>query len=970
MPETLDRHTAEVQNAQIWPRYLFVVQSVLRARVDARVRDLRAWLHKPSSWIAIACWGSLGVFVLVGIGLPLFGVGTFLDTQLMTKFAPWTSTLKSMTRPTNIFVTDTLDGYAPQPAFLVQQAHQGVLGQWDPYSAGGVEVGGLPDSGAYSPLSLPWWILPLSYAPGAVKLLEIVAITVGMSLFLRRLNVPSPAWPVASLIYAASGFMIAWTNWPQTRVAAFIPLLFWAVDRVAVLHKKRDVLSVGLIVMSLILGGFPAVAAFALFVAGPYVIVRSLVVHRSGSKLLWSLLIAFCGLAFGGLLSAWQVIPLEIDLTHVVNLGIRAAANASGALGLLPLISSYVPDVIGLESTGTAWSGLSPVEGLSYVGITAVVLLVAALLIRPRGERRRGRAGTIVFLFAALAVCVDLTFFGGPLLAGLQHIPPFDSNPIGRMRSMVGFLAAVLAGIGFGALLDPAPLREELREWRAQLRASRAARFAAAAFAVLLGLAAVAGVVWALFEKVPNPYRLAVGAEAFATFIVGALVVVGIVRMLLSRSPRMRIAVSCALPLTVLAPALVMVHFWWPTSSSSTVYPTTSAISYLQKHVGDQRIATEGQTLLPGASTYYDLRAVGGHDFETGEWSALLTKVDPAGFASPTYESLSPHNLPTSITSPILDRLGVEYVIVDPDVAAVGAAGPAPGNTRTGDQLSGTPLAGATEKGPLRGVELNFPETVTGPKGVTLEVRVVSDADGAVLARTSTWDVSLDGLRSVTLMGEDIPASTAWHLEVTVSGASGPVPVAENSDGTAAATLIRPRDDGLSVVHTGDATIYRRSTALQRVHWASSAVVETDATKRIDLIDSGRLAPDAVVLSTHSDAAPNTGGTATVTQLPGTVNQVAAKVDASAAGWLVVEDSLQRPGWSATVDGKPAKLVAADEAGGAVRVPAGTHTVVLSYSTPGLSEGLAITFVTVAGTAVVLLAAGLIARRRRRLRRA
>lgn len=945
------------------------MQSVLRVRPGAHLRDLRAWLRKPSSWIAIACWGSLVVFVLVGIGLPLFGVGSFLDTQLMTKFAPWTSTLKSMTPLKNIFVTDTLDGYAPQPAFLVQQAHQGVLGQWDPYSAGGVELGGLPNSGAYSPLSLPWWILPLSYAPGAVKLLEIVAITVGMSLFLRRLNVPSPAWPIASLIYAASGFMVAWTNWPQTRVAAFIPLLFWAVDRVAVLHKKRDILSVGLIVMSLILGGFPAVAAFALFVAGPYVIVRSLIVHRSGIKLLWSLLIAFGGLAFGGLLSAWQVIPLEIDLTHVVNLGIRATANGSGALGLLPLISSYLPDVIGLESTGTAWSGLNPVEAFSYVGITAVVLLAAALLIRPRGERRRGRVGTIVFLLVALAVCVDLTFFGGPLLGVLQHVPPFNSNPIGRMRSVVGFLVAVLAAFGFGALLDPAPVREELREWRAQLRASRAARFAAAAFVVVLGLVAAVGVVWALHEKVPSPYRLAVAAEALATFVVGALVIAGIVWMLLSRRRWVRTAVSCLLPLTVLAPALVIVHFWWPTSSSSTVYPTTSAISYLQKHVGNQRIATEGQTMLPGASTYYDLRAVGGHDFETAGWSALLDRVDPASFASATYESLSPQNLPTSITSPILDRLGVEYVIVDPDVAAVGAVGPAPTNTHTGDQPSGTPLAGATEQGPLRGVEVTFPKAVTGPKGVTLEVQVVADSDGTVLAHTSTWGASLGGPRSVTLMGGSIPASTVWHLEITVSGASGPVPVAENADGTAAATLIRPRDDGLSVVHTGDATIYRRSTALQRVHWASSSVVETDAAKRVDLIDSGRLAPDAVVLSTQSDAAANTGGTATVTQLPGTVNQVATKVDASAAGWLVVEDSLQRPGWSATVDGKPAKLVAADEAGGAVRVPAGTHTVVLSYSTPGLNEGIVVTVATVAATVVVMLAWGLGTRRRRRMRR-
>ena len=48
-----------------------------------------------------------------------------------------------------------------------------------------------------------------------------------MVAFLRRHGLTRAAGVLAGIVFAASGYMMMWTNWPQTRVGAFIPLLFW-----------------------------------------------------------------------------------------------------------------------------------------------------------------------------------------------------------------------------------------------------------------------------------------------------------------------------------------------------------------------------------------------------------------------------------------------------------------------------------------------------------------------------------------------------------------------------------------------------------------------------------------------------------------------------------------------------------------------------------------------------------------------
>ena len=83
-------------------------------------------------------------------------------------------------------------------------------------------------------------------------------------------------------------------------------------------------------------------------------------------------------------------------------------------------------------------------------------------------------------------------------------------------------------------------------------------------------------------------------------------------------------------------------------------------------------------------------------------------------------------------------------------------------------------------------------------------------------------------------------------------------------------------------------------------------------------------------------------------------DQVRIEARLNQPGYLVLVDGYD-PGWSATVDGKPAEVLRANLAFRAVELPAGSHLVVLSYWPRSLSLGLIISAIALlAGLGILL----------------
>lgn len=901
----------------------------------------------------------LAGFTLIVLGPALAGRGALIDIDKLTAFMPIRALEGPQTATAVLCRTDTIDYYLPGIAAIKHAFWSGSFPTWAPYEVGGAPLASLPNHASLSPLSLPYFLLPLWLAPAYVKLGEIVVGIGGMVLFLRRHGVSRAAAVLAGVVFVSCGFMMMWSNWPHTKVAAFIPALFWALERLVQERRLRDVALLAAVVASMLLGGFPAVTLYALTVAAAYVVVRVLVVHRAAGRRAIEVLAASAGgVLLGAGLAAVQLLPFVANLGQ---LGLAERRQDGEHLPLGLFLTTVAPDTVGSCIGGERYAATNPVEAIGFIGAAAVVLAVSAVVLLPAQRDRSPR----MFLAVAAAVVVVLVWVGGPLLVALQQLPLFSSNSITRGQSVFGFLAAALAGMGLDRLV---------RRRSGQVSTSSTGRdgstgrvVGAVVLVVVLAFSATT-VVAAFRDADRDGYR---SHLVDAVTIPLLLLVAAVVAVALARFGRRmwREAGLVALAVLLVGQSTAFAHSVLPLNDPDNLYPVTPTHAYLQAHIGHERYGAgdPGLVMQPSVSDWYRLRTPVGHEFTQPEWRQLLRAVDRNVAISRTYSSFSVRRLDVAGASPVLDQLAVRYWVAAPNHLEGRVEGAVQGAQtiplRVGDRATCRVDGGA-----LRGIRVGVAE----PRGFpargrgTLHVTVRTPSGPRDGARLLEKPLRAGGL-SVAVAGEDLRDPGPFTVEVSVSGVPGSVAL-RGSDGALSCAAVRPEQDGLRLVFADDGSaVYRRLDALPRIRWAARSEVVTSPDTRLSMLGAG-VPPDTVLLDDRSTP-PAGGGNASVRVVEDDAERIAVRVEEAATnGYLVVADALVRNGWAATVDGGPASVVRGNHAFAAVPVPAGSHTVVLRYTAPGLAAGA---WTSGASVLVVLglLVAPLASRRRRRHRR-
>ena len=910
--------------------------------------------------IELLLGGLVVVFVATVLGPALLGRGSLSDVDLLTRVLPFRALGGPDLTSTIWCRGDIVDAYLPGIGALKQAMYSGSLPLWNPWEVGGAPFAALPDLAWLSPLSLPLWILPLSVATAYVKLAEVVVGIAGMSAFLRRLGASRPAAMLAGIIFVSSGFMTMWTMWPHTRVAAWIPALFWALERLVQERRARDVAILALIVASMLLGGFPAVTLYALTLAGAYVLARAWAVSRQRPRhALQAVGGAAGGVVLGVGVAAVQIAPF------VANLGALGLEGRDYSASHLPtgmFLTAGVPDTVGLCVGGEVYGPVNPIEAVGYIGVAALVLIVVSLVLRvPRtaGSTTAPR----LFLAIALAAIVGAIWVGGPFLRVLQELPFYGSNPISRGQSVFAFVGAALAGLGFDSLLRRARSRRTDTETAGQGRLRRRALAAAVLVAVALFSAWVVTSAFADARSGGYEAHLSEAVRIPLLLLVGSLLAVALA---LVGPGRARLVGVATIAVLAVAQSTWFVHTMLPLSDRENFYPTTPTHQFLRTHLEGDRYGAGDGTMYSATSAVYGLRTPVGHEFTAPRWRDLLNTADPGVFQSRTNSSFSPAlSLDVAATSPLLDQLSVRYWVVAPENVA-GDVDPAGLGDDRVVLRQGRREECAVGAGPLRGValELQRIDPTRFTERPILHVAVHTDQGVRTGARLLRAPLE-PGQVYVAVPGEDLRPGDDYRVEVWTSGVGGKVRFG-GRDGQLGCAPVRPRDDGLRVASsTAGALVYERLAALPRIRWASRSEVVEDPARRLELLASG--VADDVVLLDSADSPAAGGGPARVDVVTDDPEHIAVDVEAASGGYLVVADSLVRSGWSATVDGRAAPLVQGNHAFAAVHVPEGTHRVDLSYSAPGLRQGAIVSMMS------LLLVGGLLVmpavRRRLRSRR-
>jgi hypothetical protein len=880
---------------------------------------------------------------LIGIGTPLVGHRVFLGADLLQVYAPW-HTHTTATSLQHLVFSDTIDFYTPQRLDAAKRLRAGELPWWNPYPAGGTPLASIPDTAVFSPLNLPWLILPGWLAPAYNALVGLAVAASGMFLFLRRLSLSKFAAVVGAGAYMTTGFMSSWTGWPHAHVAALVPGLFWAVERALQRGTWRSAIPVALVLATMWAEGFPAVTGFAIYAAAVYVVCRLIatlpperlrgMASDALKPLLWARArlggIVAAGIALGSGLIAFQLVPF---LKHLSVVDIESRAQRPTLHLPLPSIATIVfPYAFGSPLAGSTGRGnyFGPnnlIEINAFVGAAMLVCIVALVAWK---RPRRVPSGAVTALSVIVAVTLVAMYHGGIVLAILQKFPVFSNNPIRRAASILDFALPALGAIGLDRVVS---YRDELK---------LVDRRRVLAVWVLCGLAGVALLAKVISLAGPSHMRGWVTAHAMVA-VVSAAVITGVLWFTATSMSSMRVA-RLVVPLMVMIEGLAFVLPWWPTSARADFYPQTATHTYLQQHLGPDRYAAEGGTMLQSSNTFYKLRAVTAHAFRQPTWYEIVSAIEPNVKQAPTQLFLGQDM--KSLPSPVLDRLSAKYFVADPMRPIPGTPVAAP------PAASSEPIAGGTTfpvvlphgSAALRAVTVALAKPLPS-SGATRQRLTVNLLDGNHVVATGYRNLN-DGWPAIGLaIAVPERSGPVTSVQLTYEGTDVPLTLATDSARHVAVGRVDDPNDGARVVLSGEAVVYERTHALPRVRWMPRSTVITGKKPRISALVHGTVPLDTVVLSDSKDVVAGSGQPARSFKVTkDDPEHISVDVDAAGAGFVEVADAIQ-DGWNASVDGHSATLHDADHALVAVGVPAGHHVIDISYRAPGQPKGLAISFV-------------------------
>lgn len=392
----------------------------------------------------------------------------------------WPLVIGALTGAPRFFEWDVPEQYWGDLVYLCRSVHHGELPYWNPYDRGGYPYYADPQAATYHPLA--WGICALAGpAPGlgwqeARVVIGFACAGLFALLWLRRLGSSWEAASVGAVIVETAPFMRH--NWELNLTSAlgWLPMVLWALERLLVERRMRDVALVALAEALLVWSGSPPAAWLAGSFTALYAVGRLIeIVRAEGRPASISLaprLVVATLLTLG--LVAVVLVPGLTLSTYSVQAGRSYESLAEGGLTLDGATALLWPrdgnhlylGWIALALAPLAFSREAPLPGRAALAILAVVAVLLAL----------GDHGP---LFRAA-----FDFVPGVRLFRLPH----------RYEAWLGPCVAALAAGGLDAVRQRLP-RELTRRMTVETAMGIAATFAffALAWRVLIpGIAPVA----------------------------------------------------------------------------------------------------------------------------------------------------------------------------------------------------------------------------------------------------------------------------------------------------------------------------------------------------------------------------------------------------------------------------------------------------------------------------------------------
>ena len=397
----------------------------------------------------------------------------FSPADLVFQFYPWAQQT-SRVAAANPTRSDEAFYHQPLMTSHFARLREGAFPDYDDTRLSGAPAffDGFDVGRAFSPFSLPYYLLPPEDAVNWYGPLRLLVAAFTMWLFLRELGVGAVAAAGAGVAYGLNGHFLTWLSAPMPTVAAWLPLVLRQVRRCARHGTWPDVAGLALATGALLLGTYLPTTFVCLFAAAVYGAIELWLVRSVGSQdggtraplgaararpFHHAALALVTGAVLGLGVGAVALWPMLVGLS-----GSPASARVVSAEGAVwaNVATLAMPDFWGTPVLGNWWhpdASANYPEHVAYFGL--VVLLLASLSLAGRLSRE---LSVVRWTFVGLTALALTRAYGVAPGRWLLWLPgQAQSNPF-RWYVLAGCGLAVLAGLGLHAWLTEADRRRRL----------------------------------------------------------------------------------------------------------------------------------------------------------------------------------------------------------------------------------------------------------------------------------------------------------------------------------------------------------------------------------------------------------------------------------------------------------------------------------------------------------------------------
>ena len=864
-----------------------------------------------------------------GLVIGLFGFTALIFVQ----FAPFTGAMVGAvditTRHTSPYMedkarfqrsqnplhVDQVDGIALAATFW-RSVQDGDLRMWEPNLGTGAPLGGVIYTRVWSPF---YWVgvaVPPPSLSAYAAWFALWSAQVGAWLLARRLHIGQPGAVLAGVAYGFAGTTLALLfRINEVSLAPWVLLGVHSVVSSDSPHRLKPVVGLAVAVTLTWLGGFPAASLFILYAAVGVALFSALL--REGPHVIPVLRRAApagIGVISGTLLASPLILPSLEFLKASESL--KRSYSSSHAAGFDLFGTSVSGRILGTYQYGDWWwpdPGYSnPVAASATIGMVVVLLLGVGSWAAHRCRPHSSAVRTVGRLYLPLGAVVFMgTFVGGPVLAALQLLPYMDSNEFGRSRFLLSLAAALAAGLILDGLVRPVRNNRTLDP----------------PFRILAGLtagAAVASAVMVLARSV----ELGFAERAFRGIAIPLVcaVVAALGLLALRWSHRIRLLS------VVLVIAALTVELQWGAWGFTPIvgrdegfFPEHEAFEVIRPEVseGFYRFAgTALNVIRPNSAAYLDIADLRISNPSYERYRELMRAIDPDVFDRARLRTWFTDDFDPS--SPALTRSAVRFLVAPASDGVLEA--------EDGENL------------PIRpGNAIDLPSADSSARGLSFLID----------------DKCSQGFLTVLMGEETVGRRPLWQLkpgefQVAIEDVVGPAQLVIESEGCdvelpSIVTVLRATDDtSLRSLWADDAVIYERDEALPRFELATAVRGIVEPKRRLAFLASSRDIK-TTILDGQMPVTELDGGSVKLLQDEG--DRLSIRVDADGPGFLVVRDA-NAPGWLATVNGQPTKVLHADHSYRAVSVPSGASTVEMVYRPKTRVIGFALAAIPISGWAI------------------